>query len=43
MGVDSANFMQFAGAVGELREIWLISYNFLEFPVDGSESSETLP
>ena len=28
------------GAVGELREIWLIRSNFLEFSVDGSENSE---
>ena len=40
MGVDSVNFTQFMGAVGELREIWLIRSNFLEFSVDGSESSE---
>ena len=39
MGEDSANFV---GAVGELREIWLIRSNFLGFSVDGqrSESSE---
>ena len=42
MGADSANFMLFAGAVGELSEIWLIRSNFLEFSFDGqkSESSE---
>ena len=42
MGADSANSAQFAGAVGELREIWLIRSNFLGFSVDGqrSESSE---
>ena len=40
MGADSANFTQFAGAVGKLHEIWLIRSNFLEFSVNGSESSE---
>ena len=42
MGTDSANFTLFVGAVGELRQIWLIHSNFLEFSVDGqkSESSE---
>ena len=38
MGVDSVNFKQFAGAVGELREIWLIRSNFLGFSVDGQKS-----
>ena len=28
-GADSVNFMQFAEAVGELREIWLIRSNLL--------------
>ena len=38
MGADSANFTQFAGAVGKLHEIWLIRSNFLGFSVDGQRS-----
>ena len=38
MGADSVNFTQFAGVVGELREIWLIRSNFPGFSVDGQRS-----
>ena len=38
MGVDSANFAQFAGVVGKLHEIWLIRSNFLGFSVEGQRS-----
>ena len=40
VGVDSAIFTQFTGAVGELCKISLICSNFVEFSVDGSENSE---
>ena len=38
MGVDWANFTWFAGTVGEMREIWAIRSNFVEFSADGQES-----
>ena len=44
MGVDSANFTLFAGTVGEMRKIWVIHSNFMEFSADGqkSESMEVM-
>ena len=38
MGADSMNFTLFTGTVGEMREIWAIHSNFVEFSADGQKS-----